>query len=105
MLILLEVSQLRDVFRELGEVEEGPHLGVEAEFYPEVVVVAAAVVVLDPEVEAGVVEVRHPEVMVVAVVEVLHPEVMEAAVALEVGVMLILLQLTKQEVKNISYML
>lgn len=103
MLILLEVSQLRDVFRELGEVEEGPHLGVEAEFYPEVVVVAAAVVVLDPEVEAGVVEVRHPEVM--AVVEVLHPEVMEAAVALEVGVMLILLQLTKQEVKNISYML
>lgn len=38
MLILLEVSQLMDVIRGLGEVGEGSHqvAGVEAESHPEV---------------------------------------------------------------------
>lgn len=71
MLILPEVSQLRNVFREVGEAGEGPHLvaGVEAEPHLEVVVVVVAevVVVHDLEVvavEAGVEEVLHWEVVV-----------------------------------------
>lgn len=73
MLILPEVSQLRDVFQEVGEAGEGPHLvaGVEAVPHLEVVVVVAEVVVVhDLEVvavEAGVEEVLHWEVVVVGV--------------------------------------
>lgn len=71
MLILPVVSQLRDVFQEVGEAGEGPHLvaGVEAVPHLEVVVVVVAevVVVHDLEVvavEAGVEEVLHWEVVV-----------------------------------------
>lgn len=76
MLILPEVSQLRDVFQEVEEAGEGQHLVA---------------------VEAGVVEVLHRVVLVVevGVVEVLH----WAVLVVEVGVVLILPRLIRMTLR------